>query len=79
VYNNEAGEMHEAFNKVSVNSNRVNDVVLIILGIFIPPLAVYLYEDSITTNFWVDLVLTLLIWLPGIIFAFLVMYNDVSL
>lgn len=78
VYNNNAGDMHDAFNKVAVNSKRVDDVVLIILGIFIPPLAVYLYEDAITANFWVDLLLTLFFWLPGIIFAMLVMFADIS-
>ncbi|TXB66220.1 YqaE/Pmp3 family membrane protein [Vicingus serpentipes] len=70
--------MHDAFNKISLNSKQVDDVVLIILGIFIPPLAVYLYEDAITANFWVDLLLTLLFWIPGIIFAMLVMFADVS-
>lgn len=78
VYNNEAGEMNDAFSKISLNSKQVDDVVLIILGIFIPPLAVYLYEDAITANFWVDLLLTLLFWIPGIIFAMLVMFADVS-
>jgi uncharacterized membrane protein YqaE (UPF0057 family) len=35
-----------------------NKVVLIILAIFIPPLAVYLKEGStITNNFWINLVL----------------------
>lgn len=79
VYNNKGGDMHDAFNKVSVNSRQVDDVVLIILGIFIPPLAVYLYEDAITANFWVDLILTFLFWIPGIIFAMLVMFAGVSL
>lgn len=60
-------------------SAKVDDVVLIILGIFIPPLAVYLYEDAITANFWVDLLLTFIFWFPGIIFAFLVMFAGVSL
>jgi uncharacterized membrane protein YqaE (UPF0057 family) len=78
VYNNKAGDMHDAYNKVSVNSRQVDDVVLIILGIFIPPLAVYLYEDNITANFWVDLLLTLLFWIPGIVFAMLVMFADIS-
>lgn len=63
-------------NKVS--SNQADAVVLIILSIFIPPLAVFLYEDSITNNFWVDLILTLLFWLPGMIFAFLVCFAGVS-
>lgn len=61
------------------SSAKVDDVVLVILGIFIPPLAVYLYEDAITANFWVDLLLTFIFWFPGIIFAFLVMFAGVSL
>ncbi len=60
-------------------ASRVDDVVLIILGIFIPPLAVFLYEGSITNNFWVDLILSLLFWFPGMIFAFLVMFGGVSI
>lgn len=56
-----------------------NAVVLIILCIFLPPLAVYLFKKSIDTNFWVDLILTILGWLPGMIFAFLVCFAGVSL
>ena len=62
-----------------VAGKKVNDVVLVILSIFLPPLAVYLYEDSITTNFWVDLILTLFFWIPGMIFAFLVCFAGMSL
>ncbi|OFY89267.1 MAG: hypothetical protein A3K10_17985 [Bacteroidetes bacterium RIFCSPLOWO2_12_FULL_31_6] len=60
------------------SSSKVDDIVLVILGIFIPPLAVYLYEDAITANFWVDLLLIFLFWFPSIIFAFLVMFAGVS-
>lgn len=62
----------------ALSSSQVNEAVLAILCIFIPPLAVYLYEDSITTNFWVDLIATLLFWLPGIIVAFLIVFGGVS-
>lgn len=56
----------------------VNEAVLIILSIFLPPLAVFLFDDGITTNFWIDLILTILGWLPGIIFALLVCFAGVS-
>lgn len=65
--------------KISSNNAQVNSIVLIILGILLPPLAVYLYEDSITNNFWLDLVLTLLFWIPGVIYAFLVMFAGISI
>jgi len=45
-----------------------DEVLLVILAILLPPLAVYLLE-GVTTNFWIDLILTLFFWLPGIIFA----------
>jgi uncharacterized membrane protein YqaE (UPF0057 family) len=65
-------------NNSAARSGDVNEVVLAILCIFIPPLAVFLYEDSITTNFWIDLIATLLFWLPGIIVAFLIVFGGVS-
>ena len=71
-----------AINRVTHNDNisssQVNEVVIAILCIFIPPLAVYLYEDSITTNFWIDLICTLLFWIPGIVVAFLICFGGVS-
>ena len=60
-------------------SKQAHDLVLILCGIFLPPLGVFLYEGTITNNFWLDLLLTLFFWLPGIIFAFLVMYGGVSI
>ena len=41
-----------------------NKIVEIILAIFIPPLAVYMHEGKIGQNFWIDLVLWIV--LPGI-------------
>lgn len=80
TYENELLVSKEQYNHAekSASSLRVNEIVLAILAIFIPPLAVFLFEDSITANFWVDLLLTLLFWLPGIIFAFLVIFAGVS-
>ena len=52
------------------------DLLLIILAILLPPLAVYLYEDAITTKFWISLVLTLLFFLPGVIYALLVVTGN---
>ncbi|MCO6501418.1 MAG: YqaE/Pmp3 family membrane protein [Vicingus serpentipes] len=69
--------MVEKYQKIT--GKKVDDVVLIILSIFIPPLAVYLYENTITNNFWFDILFTLLFWLPGVIFAFLVCFGGVSL
>ncbi len=49
-----------------------NQVLLVILAILLPPLAVYLHEGEINNKFWLDLVLTLLFFLPGVIYALIV-------
>ncbi len=49
-----------------------NQVLLVILAIILPPLAVYLHEGVINGKFWLDLLLTLLFFLPGIIYALIV-------
>jgi len=47
-------------------------VLLIILAILLPPLAMYLYEGSATTRFWISLLLTLLFFIPGMIYTLIV-------
>lgn len=49
-----------------------NTLLLVILAILLPPLAVYLHEGEINNKFWLDLILTLLFFLPGVIYALIV-------
>lgn len=54
-------------NDVSDRDNTSSDtmtIILVILAIFIPPLAVFLYEDA-STRFWIDLILALVGWGVG--------------
>ena len=53
--------------------DEVDDVVLMILCVIIPPLAVFFSYD-ISNEFWIDLLLTLLFFLPGIIYALYVCF-----
>ena len=53
-----------------------NTLLLVILAIFIPPLAVYLFEGAITKNFWINLLLTLLFFLPGMIHALILILGN---
>ena len=46
-----------------------NTLLLVILALFIPPLAVYLHQGEINNKFWISLILTLLLFLPGVIYA----------
>ena len=58
-------------------ARETNMVLLVILAILLPPLAVYLYEGEINNKFWISLILTLLFFLPGIIYALLVITGSV--
>lgn len=51
-----------------------NNLVAIIVAIFLPPVGVAIHE-GITTRFWICLVLTLLFFLPGLIYALYVILN----
>jgi uncharacterized membrane protein YqaE (UPF0057 family) len=44
-----------------------NKVILVILCLFIPPLAVYLKKGAIDNDFWINLVLTFLGGVPGVL------------
>jgi uncharacterized membrane protein YqaE (UPF0057 family) len=47
-----------------------NKLLLVIISFFIPPLAVFLKEGKLTTNFWINLVLTFVLFgVGGIIHA----------
>jgi uncharacterized membrane protein YqaE (UPF0057 family) len=54
-----------------------DEIILIILAILIPPLAVYLYFDGLHDHFWINLILTIIFWLPGVIHALLVVTGTI--
>ncbi len=53
-----------------------NTLLLVILAILLPPLAVYLHQGEINTKFWISLILTLLFWLPGVIYSLIVVLGN---
>lgn len=54
-----------------------DQVLLAILAILLPPLAVYLKVGEVNGKFWLSLILTLLFWIPGVIYALLVVFDAV--
>jgi uncharacterized membrane protein YqaE (UPF0057 family) len=44
-------------------------ILILILCFLLPPLAVFLHTNDIGTPFWISVILTLLFWVPGIIYA----------
>ena len=49
-------------------------VLQIIAAILLPPLGVFLAR-GIGTDFWINVVLTLILWLPGVLHALWVVIN----
>jgi uncharacterized membrane protein YqaE (UPF0057 family) len=62
--------------KKAGNDADTNTLLLVILAILLPPLAVYLYEGEINNRFWISLLLTLLFWLPGVIYALILILGN---
>ena len=58
------------------NEPSTNTVLMVILAILLPPLAVYLHEGEINKKFWIDLILTLLFFIPGVIYALIVVLDE---
>lgn len=52
-------------------------LLLVILAILLPPLAVYLHQGEINSKFWISLILTLIFWLPGMIYSLLVVLDEI--
>ena len=48
----------------------------LIYAILLPPLGVYLHEGEVNTRFWISLLLTLLFFIPGVIYALIVVLGD---
>lgn len=46
-----------------------NDIGRLFLAFFLPPLAVLATKEKVDNDFWINLILTLLGWLPGFIHA----------
>lgn len=67
-------------NKARKRSNGLlddtNTLLLIILALILPPLAVYLYEGSWTSRCTLNLILTLLCGIPGVIHALIVILGN---
>ncbi|HVU62796.1 MAG TPA: YqaE/Pmp3 family membrane protein [Phycisphaerales bacterium] len=56
------------------DASEMNKVLLVIIAFFIPPLAVGL-KRGIGTSLLINIILTILFWLPGFIHALIVILN----
>ena len=58
---------------MSTSSSGVSGILLLIATVLLPPLGVALHQ-GLTSKFWISLVLTLLFFLPGLVYSLYVIY-----
>ena len=51
-----------------------NKILQFIVSLFIPPVAVYMKYQKIDNNFWINVVLTLLGGIPGLLHAWYLIF-----
>ena len=67
------------FHKNSSNVKADNNMLIaVLLSLFIPPLGVWYFQEGITNDFWLDLVLLLTV-VGSVIYALLVVFDIVSI
>lgn len=55
--------------KAMREAGETDTLLLVIIAILLPPLAMLIYEGGLTSRFWLSLLLTLLFYLPGLIYT----------
>jgi uncharacterized membrane protein YqaE (UPF0057 family) len=71
-----AAKVESVAKKVKMSDDM--QIIAAIVALFLPFLGVYLYEGSITTHFWIALLLWILGILPGIVYAWLVIFGVIG-
>lgn len=66
---------HNAEKKAGMEPS-TNTLLLVILALLLPPLAVYLHEGELNSRVWISLILTLLFFIPGVIYALIVILGE---
>lgn len=50
--------------------------LLIVLAVLIPPLAMFIYDEGLSYRFWLSLILTIIGFVPGMIYTLVIILND---
>jgi uncharacterized membrane protein YqaE (UPF0057 family) len=53
----------------SETDSQTDQLVCVIVALFLPFLGVYLYQGDITQDFWITLVLSLFFYFPGLFYG----------
>jgi len=60
------------------NNKNIKDIGIIIVAIFLPPLAVFIKRNACDLDVLINILLTILGWIPGIIHALYVVFKTPS-
>mgnify|MGYP000312406607 CR=1 FL=1 len=70
----ELKQIKQALKSAPADGQRILEIIL---AIFLPPVAVLVHENDINVKFLISILLTLLFWFPGVIYALLVIFDKV--
>jgi uncharacterized membrane protein YqaE (UPF0057 family) len=70
-------EVDEFQRDTRAGSPAISGLLLVIITILLPPLGVFLHQGEINNKFWISLLLTLLLYVPGLIYSLLVIFDVV--
>ena len=57
------------------NDSGTSKIILAVLAIFIPPLAVAIKQDGCDGHFWLSVLLTIFLFLPGVLHALYIVFK----
>ncbi len=67
--------LHGHHSTYAFSNDNDDKIIAVLLAIIFPPLGVAIWEDGITSHFWLSLILTLIFWFPGLIYSLLIILN----
>lgn len=60
--------MHDATDRRTPSDSMMADLIKILIAVLLPPLGVF-FEVGLTKHFWINVLLTILGYIPGIVHA----------
>ena len=63
--------------KNTSDAGGINQLLLVIITILLPPVGVLIHEGTVNSKFWISLLLTLLFYVPGLIYSLLVIFDAI--
>ncbi len=54
----------------------MNLALLVIITILLPPVGMLIYEGGVTNRFWISLLLTLLFYVPGLVYSLVIILGN---